>query len=40
MLFPEPIFKLLILSSLTLMGIAAVTLIIMLLRDIKTKNLW
>lgn len=40
MLFPEPIFKLLILSSLILMGGAAIALIVMLLRDIKTKNLW
>jgi hypothetical protein len=40
MLFPESIFKLLILSSLLLMSIAAVALIVMLLKDIKTKNLW
>lgn len=40
MLFPEPIFKLLILLSLALMGGASIALIVMLLRDIKTKNLW
>lgn len=40
MLFPESIFKLLILASLILMGVAAIALIVMLVRDIKTKNLW
>jgi hypothetical protein len=40
MLFPEPLFKLMILLALALMSVGAVSLIVMLLKDIKSKSLW
>jgi hypothetical protein len=40
MLFSISFFKFLILFSLLLMSIGAITLIVMLFRDIKTDKLW
>lgn len=40
MLFSISFFKFLILISLLMMAIGAITLIAMLLRDIKTDKLW
>ncbi len=38
--FSEIFFKLLILASLVLMAVGVVSLVVMLLKDIKTKKLW
>lgn len=38
--FSEIFFKLLILTSLVLMTIGVISLVAMLLKDIKTKKLW
>lgn len=40
MLFPQPLFKFLILTALILMSIGALSLIGMLLHDIKANKLW
>lgn len=40
MLFPKSLFNALILAALILMSIGALTLITLLLKDIKTKKLW
>jgi len=40
MSFPPSVFKFLIIAALILMSIAAISLIVMMLRDIKTKKLW
>jgi len=40
MLFPEPFVFILIILSLLGITAAAITLVILLIRDIRTKNLW
>ena len=40
MTFSEPFFEILILSSLILMSVGAITLVVMLMKDIKAKKLW
>ncbi|MEZ4961446.1 MAG: hypothetical protein R2830_16585 [Saprospiraceae bacterium] len=40
MFFPQPFFKILILTALLMMSAGAITLIGMLVKDIQTKRLW
>lgn len=40
MFFPKLFFEILILTALLMMSAGALTLIGMLIKDIKTKNLW
>lgn len=40
MSFSQLFFKILILTALTLMSIGAIALIVMLLKDVKSKRLW
>jgi hypothetical protein len=40
MSFSQPFFKVLILAALVLMSIGAIALIVMLLKDVKSKKLW
>ncbi len=40
MFFSKSFFEILILISLALMSVGAISLIVMLFRDLKTKKLW
>ena len=38
--FPQPFFKILILAAIALMALGAITLVVMLLIDVKNKRIW